>query len=381
MKILIIRTTPEKVRIKRCTYNLQEVGLAKALIRAGHICDIVYWTNETESTDIVHFGCSQELKVVHKRGKGFLKNAIYKDIDTLAEQYNVIQLEEYNQYESWRMAKKYSNKVVIYHGPYDCDFNKRYNMMSKGFDLLFLKRYQKLQTRFITKSTLAEDFLRKRKLLNVKTIGVGLDREAMENGEGKAEDELFDRVKDIPREQLLLYIGQLQPRRNIPFLFAILRTLNQRGRKMYLVMIGNGKEEYTKECFEYARKEGVYDQIIWKPRMEQNELSKVYDKCILFLLPTYYEIFGMVLLESMYYGTVPITTVNGGSRMLIEDGYDGIIVEDMTAELWSDKIEHLIDNKIYYQQCSGNGCHKIMNYYIWDKLAPQFIEEYEQLLS
>ena len=48
MKILIIRTFPSYMSVKNNTYNIQEVGLAKALVRKGHICDIVFWTDKEE---------------------------------------------------------------------------------------------------------------------------------------------------------------------------------------------------------------------------------------------------------------------------------------------------------------------------------------------
>ena len=39
--------------VERNTYNIQEVGLAKALVRKGHVCDIVFWTDKEEK-DITH---------------------------------------------------------------------------------------------------------------------------------------------------------------------------------------------------------------------------------------------------------------------------------------------------------------------------------------
>ena len=36
--------------VKNNTYNIQEVGLAKALVRKGHFCDIIFWTDKAEET-------------------------------------------------------------------------------------------------------------------------------------------------------------------------------------------------------------------------------------------------------------------------------------------------------------------------------------------
>lgn len=48
MKILIIRNFPSYMAVKNNTYNIQEVGLAKALVRKGNTCDIVFWTDKEE---------------------------------------------------------------------------------------------------------------------------------------------------------------------------------------------------------------------------------------------------------------------------------------------------------------------------------------------
>lgn len=47
MKILIVRMWPDELDIKN--YNCQEIGLAKALVEKGNVCDIVLYTSKKES--------------------------------------------------------------------------------------------------------------------------------------------------------------------------------------------------------------------------------------------------------------------------------------------------------------------------------------------
>ena len=88
MRILIVRNYPNYMAIgKNSTYNIQELGLASALVRAGHTCDIVFWTNDKEQSVIYQVPQSNGTVVVYyKRAKTFLKNAIY-DIENYAETY------------------------------------------------------------------------------------------------------------------------------------------------------------------------------------------------------------------------------------------------------------------------------------------------------
>ena len=89
----------------------------------------------------------------------------------------------------------------------------------------------------------------------------------------------------------------------------------------------------------------------------------------------------MVLLESMYFGMPTITSVNGGSDMMIEDGINGFIIPKFEAKLWAEKVIKLSKDKVYCQKI-GDAAHKtIVKKFTWDKLASQFINIYEQKLK
>ena len=63
------------------------------------------------------------------------------------------------------------------------------------------------------------------------------------------------------------------------------------------------------------------------------------------LLPTEYEIFGMVLLEAMYYKTVVLTTQNGGSSTLIQNGLNGYIMQIENGWEWANTILSILTMK------------------------------------
>ena len=110
MKILIIRTFPGYMNVRKNTYNIQEIGLAKALIRKGHICDIVFWTDKSPETVSYKFDGDKELKIFYLNGKNILNNAIYKDLDELIAKYDIIQPAEHNQIYSAILAKNIRKK-------------------------------------------------------------------------------------------------------------------------------------------------------------------------------------------------------------------------------------------------------------------------------
>lgn len=380
MKVLIIRNYPSYVDVKHNTYNIQEVGLAKALIKKGNKTDIVFWTDKEEKEEIIQFDDKYEFKVFYRKGKNILKNAWYSHIDQLISNYDIIQCCEYNQIQSWYWAKKYKNKTIIYHGPYYSKFNKRYNLICKIFDVFFLKRYIKLNTKFIVKSELARQFLLNKGIDNdnICVAGVGIDTEVLKT-ENKCEIDLYNDMKKDKSELKLLYIGKIEPRRNPKFLIDILKKLIEKNCSVHLYIIGNGESKYVHQINEYAKKYNKY--ITWIDRCEQRYLSSIYEQADVFLLPTSYEIFGMVLLEAMYYGCIVITTNNGGSSTLIENYKDGIIIDDMKSLNWADEIIKIKGNKEALEKMSLEAKNKISNKYLWDNLVNTFLKQYTKFMK
>lgn len=88
-----------------------------------------------------------------------------------------------------------------------------------------------------------------------------------------------------------------------------------------------GKQNYVAMCKEKLIELGLENDVIYREKLEQKYMPAIYQASDAFLLPTRYEIFGMVLLEAMYYGLPVFTTYNGGSSTLINNE-NGIIIEN-----------------------------------------------------
>lgn len=378
MKILIVRNSIDYIDVEHNTYNIQEVGLAKALVRRGHCCDIVFFTEGIEKTVYIPVTYDKKITVYYKTGKTFLSNAIYDSLDEQIKKYDILQTEEYSMYESWNLARKYPKKTVVYHGPYYAKFNKKYNLMCMVFDLTLGRLFAQKDIPFIAKSRLAAEFIKKRGIKNVTTIGVGIDLNALGVG-NKCEQIPNEIMRIFQNDKLrLLYVGRWDERRNIPFIFEVLHGLVHKGLNVELIMVGSPRcSEYYQSCIEYAEKLEIKDYIHHIKRLEQKYLSQIYEKCNLFLLPTHYEIFGMVLLEAMFFGVPVVTTENGGSDMLIQNEKNGFILP-LDVNMWIDKIFEILQKD--QQTVIENARKKIQEEYLWDSIAPKFIHVYENIM-
>ena len=107
--------------------------------------------------------------------------------------------------------------------------------------------------------------------------------------------------------------------------------------------------------------------------MSQEELTSVYLDSDLFLLPTKYEIFGMVLLEAVSFGVPVITSYNGGASTIIQDEANGIIIKEFDVNKWCDSIIRCI-NRSNRNTTKREVQTNKMDKFSWENIAKQIMD-------
>ncbi|WP_209943603.1 glycosyltransferase family 4 protein [Paenibacillus sp. PvR133] len=383
-KILYLRNFASKVNGD--SYNLQEVGLGKALVRKGYDCDIVYYNDrkETHLEQVYrHEGCT--LRIIWLHGFKFLSNSIYRDVlkDSFLDAYGLVITTEYNQIMTYLLSRKCPDKLALYHGPYR---DNTHALIRKLYDIMLLPKVAKSLSRTYVKSDLAKRYLENKGFDNVVTIGVGLDRSKVErafdsdtsnnsediSGEREENREVANELRRIGDRPVLLYVGVLEERRNIRFMLSTFKRVLQKHPSCLLLMVGNGRKTDTDRYWTYAHELGITDSIIHFSRVEQRHLWQVYGAADVMLFPTQYDIFGMVLLESMLFRVPIISSVNGGSITLIEDGVSGVMLRSFSEEEWSGRIGALLDNA-ELRRSMAEKAFLTVERMSWDRIADEIV--------
>jgi glycosyltransferase involved in cell wall biosynthesis len=378
MKILIARMYCTYISIENSTYNVQEIGLAKALSRKGHEVGILFWTNVKEEDKYIEVTGGLPIRVYYRHGYNILKNCIYKNASSIFDKYDIVQGAEYNQLYSAYLARKLKNKYVVYHGPYYSKFNWQMNLLTRLFDPYLRSSFLKNKTVFMAKSPLAKDYLLSKKIgsNNIRNVGVGLDFEQLNS---KEEELLSVELQSVLYKNedgiKLLYVGRLEPRRNILFLYNILAVLMKMVKKVTLYQVGYGRKKYIKKCNQYAKKLGLDDIIVRIPKIPHAQLHHLYKKAEFFMFPTLYDIFGMVIMEAMYNELVVVSSLNGGSLTLIDNPDYGRTLDNEPPEVWAATILKLHKSSEYakIQKGAKSMLEKCFN---WDHLSNSILESY-----
>lgn len=380
MRTLILRVTPNKINM--ASYNLQEIGLAKALIRKGIVCDVAYYCGKEEDhQQLVEFDEDKSVRIQWLHGFGFLREGIYPSLKKYINDYDIIQVGGYINLVSCWLYRHARDKVVHYQGPYYCADNKADRLKAFIFDHTLLSPWKKKHMIVGTKSLLATEYLQQKGIRNVTTIGVGLDVGKLSGQEGNpAENDFVKNAAEQKKDKYLLYVGVLEPRRNILFLLEVFKKIIEKKPGYKLILIGKGEEQYVQSCFDYIDKNQLTTHIIYKERLEQQYLKGLYNIADAFLLPTRYEIFGMVLLEAMYFGLPVFTTYNGGSSVLF-DGENGVIIREMSSDVWRDTIIKVLNDEGLCKAMGEAAAETIATQYTWDALSEKFLQLYHKKLQ
>lgn len=374
MKIIIVRTAANE--LSGDTYNLQEIGLGSALVRAGHSCDIVYYTTGDDRFEKVQVkGTDSQIGVFYRKGKNVASDAWFgADVDELLDSYDVVQVCDFDRLYSKHLYSKKQN-VVVYHGPYkhrQAGFRGfAHQVKSALFEAFMIRGRDWSKINCLAKSELAESYLRLLGFESARTIGVGFDATK------------FNDVAPLPKiaKYELLAIGRLHPNKNQLILFDMLKVLKARGLDVHLTIVGSGEDWYSAKVRESASSEDFRHCVTLIEKVAQEEIGAYYARSDLFLLPSTYEIFGMVLLEAGRFCCPVVSSVNGGSSTLISSSEYGWIVNGFSADEWADVVMSALQSTEARESKARALHHRVMTEFTWDALSKQFVQAYESCLA
>lgn len=172
-----------------------------------------------------------------------------------------------------------------------------------------------------------------------------------------------------PDQVTLLYVGRIGPRKGIDLALQALSRAD--ATDVELLIAGTGRHE--QHLRELAAELGVTDRVKFLGYVPDEELPSLYSSADVFVLPSLYEGFGLVLLEAMACGTPVIGTNVGGIPTVIDDGETGLLVEREVPAL-VEAINSLTSDEANRKRMAQNALEKARTT-SWDSV----VESVEQL--
>jgi len=175
----------------------------------------------------------------------------------------------------------------------------------------------------------------------------------------------------------VLFVGTIEPRKNLPNLLKAFYKLIQHHPKYDLVIAGQNGWKYE-EVYQTVEKLSLIARIRFLKYVPHEDLPALYCAAALLVLPSWYEGFGLPPLEAMQCG-VPVIVSDRGSLPEIVGPGGCIVSPDDPLAITEAMIVYLTDNEKRKEQIKYNLARaKIFS---WDRCAKETKMVYQKIME
>jgi glycosyltransferase involved in cell wall biosynthesis len=178
-------------------------------------------------------------------------------------------------------------------------------------------------------------------------------------------------------EKFILYVGLVEPRKNLPVLINAFKRLIYEEYNYKLILVGRYGWMYE-QLLDQVKELNLENQVQFLGYVPQEDLPLVYNLASLFVYPTIYEGFGLPVLEAMACG-VPVITSDVSSLPEIVNK-SGILTPVNDPDALFEAIVKGLDDSDLRQELIRKGPERAENF-SWTKTAQLTLQVYQQAMQ
>lgn len=208
---------------------------------------------------------------------------------------------------------------------------------------LYRKHLAKKASGFIAYSTLTSRYLQR--------LGVSPDKISIAINTtdtvfyGSQTDAIREKMSREEKDIRFLFVGHLTPGKRIDLALKALQQLKERKQLFHFDIVGDGIERKNLEAL--VTKYGLMEQVTFHGFVQKEELPNHLAAADVFLFPSEYDVWGLVVVEAMSAGLVCLSSIYSGVTLdLIKDGQTGFALDfEDTASVVNRMMELISDQK------------------------------------
>ena len=176
----------------------------------------------------------------------------------------------------------------------------------------------------------------------------------------------------LPNEALLLlFVGEYRRKGLATVIRALSKLQNPR---VHLLAVGSGDQEKYRVL---AVQNGVCRQVTFAA--SASNIERIFGAADVFVFPTFYEPFGMVITEAMASGLPVITSRAAGAAELIEEGSGGLLLDNPgDVDALAVALDHVLSDAALRREL-GAYARQSVCHYDWQSAADQTMAIYRQI--
>lgn len=172
------------------------------------------------------------------------------------------------------------------------------------------------------------------------------------------QDDLFYHYEGVPRSKTFVFLGRLVSDKGLHIALQAIHSLQQSSslsveekQAFQLTIIGDGPQKM--ELMSYAQSLGITAQIAFVGPLKGKALARALNEHRFILIPSIWqEPFGMVALEAMACGCIPIASRTGGLPEAV--GEAGLLFEKGNSDELAERMACLLRDTALQEELQGN---------------------------
>lgn len=376
MRIAFVRTASNQLTLG--AYNIQEIGLAKALLKHGVSTDFYARFSNLKNIKILENNEKGTIKLIPLHGFNIYKEIMFYPFlqkALFSENYDFVQLEDDSQVMVpflLRKLSKHGINTILWQGMYRNFDGAVLSRIQKIYDFFFINWINRYSSLKLAKTMYAKKYLLEKGYTDIELLPVGLDKIS-----NKIDSDLTERVLKFKKSmsKVLLYVGTIDKRRDVFFLIKILNQLKLKGYGLIIVGDGPFREKVLARISEL----NMEKYVMHFKSLRNEQVNCLFENSDMFLLPTKYEIYGMVILEALNFGLPVVSSKEAGPHTILNNPRLGVCV-DLVEEEWINAIQ-MYSKKFNTKVDSNYRKNIVKNRYNWDKIAENYYQKLMKYLK
>ncbi len=183
-----------------------------------------------------------------------------------------------------------------------------------------------------------------------------------------------------PLAAVLLFVGRFAPVKGMTALLDAVAELARFQTPVKLVVVGgDGEKDGTTLAVERrARELGIARRLHLAGRIDHGRLPLYYNAADMLVLPSFYESFGLVTLESLACGTPVVATRVGGAAAVVKDGVNGTLIDHPDGSGLARAIGQVL-NQVRHGELTARNIRQSVAPYGWSRVAAAILKVYRGL--
>jgi glycosyltransferase involved in cell wall biosynthesis len=194
--------------------------------------------------------------------------------------------------------------------------------------------------------------------------------------------EKFDpeKYKDLENEGVgdfrVICGTRVTARKGLRYLIGAVEKMKNRGELVLLDIIGEGDEKDELEAL--VREKGLEEDVNFLGVLDHDDVPKFMAKADIFVSPSLNEGMANAMLEALAMGLPLVATNIGGTKELIEEGVNGLIVETQSEDDLVSKILQLKNDPELKEKMSRISRERALKI-SWQDVASAYHEAYQEV--